>query len=70
MYELEHISQWTTYTVGTYASVEECERDCEGRYGRPYVKFERDTDGVLKAVIYNEEYVVLKLYERQTEETC
>jgi hypothetical protein len=65
-YELEYISQWTTYTLGPYDSVEACERDCEARYSAPGIQFRPDDDGTLKAVIYADEPVTLILYETDT----
>lgn len=66
MYRLESISQWTRYTVGTYTTIAEVQRDCEKRYGVVHVRFTPDDDGVLTAVIYSEEYVTLKLHEVET----
>lgn len=65
-YALEYISRWTTYTVGFYARVDECEMDCEKRYGIRGFQFRPDDDGLLKAIIYADEPVTLILYETDT----
>lgn len=62
MWELEHISTWTRYIVGTYASIEDAETEVRARYGYAAVRFEPDTAGVLACMIYSEEYITLKLY--------
>lgn len=67
MYRAAHISIWTTYTVDYYPSVEACEEDCAKRYGVEALHFNRDTDGILKAMLDADgEIVILNLYENET----
>lgn len=67
MLRLAHVSLWTTYTVDTYATLEDCEQDCAERYGAPDLHFTRDTDGILKAMIDADgDIVILNLYETET----
>lgn len=64
MYKLVYASDYTRYTVETYPSVEDCERDCQTRYGVDKLRFGQDDSGVLYSPLYTEEgVVVLTLHE-------
>lgn len=67
MYKLVYASDYTTYEVDTYPSVEACAQDCQKRYGMRQVAFGQDDAGTLYTALYAEEgIVVLKLYEVDT----
>lgn len=64
MYKLTYESDYTRYTVETYPSVEDCERDCAARYGVDKLRFGADDSGVLYSPLYTEEgLVMLTLHE-------
>jgi hypothetical protein len=64
MFRLVYSSDYTVYTVGTYHSIEDCERDCRKRYGASGLTFGHDDAGTLYAPLYADDgIVVLKLYE-------
>ena len=64
MIRLEYTSDYTVYTAGTYASLEDCVHDCQVRYGLRAVVFGQDDAGTLYTALYADEgIVVLKLYE-------
>lgn len=73
MFDLVYSSPYTTYTIDTYSSIEDCMIDCVRRYGCMCI-FKREDCDTFKAKIYGEDeitltlraqegIVVLKLYE-------
>lgn len=69
MFRLTYASDFTFYTVDTYPSVEECERDCAARFGVARLRFGADDSGTLYSPLYTEEgLVMLILHEVGTVE--
>lgn len=67
MIRLEYASDYTVYVAGVYASLEDCVRDCQVRYGLKAAVFGQDDAGTLYTALYADEgIVVLKLYEVDT----
>jgi hypothetical protein len=64
MFRLVYSSDFTIYDVNIYPSVEDCERDCQTRYGVDKLRFGAEDSGVLYSLLYTEEgIVVLTLHE-------
>lgn len=65
MFRLVYVSLWTTYTIDTFPSIDAAEGYCATHYARG-LTFKRDTDDILKAMIYADgETVILNLYETE-----
>lgn len=65
VYQLMHKSAFTSYVVDYYDSVEAAQKDCERRYGMPYVVFKPNARGILSTFIYSDTYVTLELYQHE-----
>jgi hypothetical protein len=66
MFRLVFVSLWTTYSVGTFGTIEDAAHEAARRYSARNLTFKRDTDDILKAMIDADgEIVILNLYENE-----